>query len=59
MEDARVSKLNLELGDNACLQASKNHRVQFHAVFDGHGDNKASEWLARHLIPIVEQYLSS
>jgi len=59
MEDAQVSKLNLNLKKTACVQSTSTHRVQFHAVFDGHGDNQAAEWLARHLIPIVEQYLSS
>lgn len=57
MEDAQVSKLNLKLNDHACVQSCDKHRVQFHAVFDGHGDNQSAEWLARHLIPIVEQYL--
>jgi len=59
MEDAQVSKLNLELKPGACVQSTQDRRVQFHAVFDGHGDNLASEWLARHLIPIVEQYLGT
>lgn len=59
MEDAQVSKLNLNLSPSACVRSSPSARVQFHAVFDGHGDQNVSEWLASNLIPIVEKFLSS
>jgi len=57
MEDAQVSKENLSLCGKACVRSSPSHNVSFHAVFDGHGDSKTSQWLAKNLIPIIEQFL--
>lgn len=57
MEDAQVSKESLTLTSEACVRSNSTNRVSFHAVFDGHGDSKTSQWLAKNLVSIIEQYL--
>lgn len=58
MEDAHVSGV-LRLPRQSCMRFDDKHGVHFHAVFDGHGGSDSSEYLSKHLLPMMEQFLTS
>lgn len=54
MEDTHVSTV-FQLPSSACISGA----IQFHAVFDGHGGTRVSEWLQREMVKAVERFLKS
>jgi len=55
MEDASYVCTNLLLPESKCLKSP----AQLHAVFDGHGGDKCSQWLKENLHHHVVKYLKS